>query len=151
MNLPTIEEIRKQFPDRVPDTVTAITFLERKPEADSLYKEDSFIEWVGYWKGMAVGIKKFLFGGAGLVHVVLATVALYSLIMSEPVQKPLADFKEYAAQKVLYSEIVPARFVTFGRFPELPDEKKKGPQDMSFEFPESVITASVSGSWSGLS
>lgn len=151
MNLPTIEEIKKQFPGRVPDDVTSITFVEQKPEPNGLYGEDSFIEWIGYWKGMAVGIKKFLFGSAGWVQIVLATVGIFGLFMSEPVQKPLADFKDYAAQKILYSEIIPPRYVTFGSLPELPEEERNRPQDIPLMFPQSVVTVSVSGSWTGLS
>ena len=100
---------------------------------------------------MAVGVKKFLFGSAGLVQIVLATVGIFGLFMSEPVQKPLTEFKEYAAHKILYSEIIPAQYVTFGRLPDIPESEKNKSPDLNLSFPQSVVTASVSGMWSGLS
>ena len=147
---PTIEEIRKAFPGRVPEDVTAITYAEQKPQADGLYKENSFIEWIGYWKGYAVGIKKFLFGSAGWAQIVLSSVALFTLFMSEPVQKPLAEFSQYAQSKIAYVADLPSRYVTFGELPPRSPEERNLPENTPIPFSPTVLTVAVSGSWSGL-
>ncbi len=150
MTPPTIEEIRKAFPGRVPDDVTAITYAEQKPQADGLYKEHSFIEWIGYWKGYAVGIKKFLFGNAGWAQIIVTSVGLFGIFTSDAVRKPLAEFSQYAQNQISYVVDLPSRYVTFGSLPARPPEERNAPADTPIAFSPTVLTVAVSGSWSGL-
>lgn len=128
----------------------AVTFVEKQPDPNSLYQEHSFVEWLGYWRGLAIGVKKFLFGSAGWAHIVVTTVAVIGFFMSEPVQKPLEDFKTYAIEKVSHGQFLPPQWVTFGTFPPVPEKEKRAPIDNPVHFTPSVVTVAVSGSWHGL-
>jgi hypothetical protein len=149
MNLPTISEIKEKFPNKIPENIVGVTFLEGIPPASGLYADSSFIEWIGYWKDMAVGVKKTLFGNTGLAQIVL--VGIFKLFTSESVRKPLSEFYDYAATKIVYAEILPAQYVTFGRLPEIPEQEKDRKVYIPIAFSQSVVTTGVSGHWTGLS
>ena len=145
MDLPTIEEIKKSFPGRIPDGITSIVIIESKPEPDALYKENSMIEWIGYFKGLAVGIKKFLFGTSGWAQIVVTSIGLFGAFTSDTAKGTWRDFENYSSAQVSYAEDLASRYITFGDPPESPPEQPEPPFDYSSLFAQPIATVPVSG------
>jgi hypothetical protein len=151
MDLPTIDEIRKSFPNQIPENVTSVVFLEAQPDADLLYKENSMIEWIGYLKGKVIGIKKFLFGSAGLIQVIVTSAALFAMLTSDKTKQNWDALTNYSIQKVAYAEDLVAQYITFGVLPNhIPNPEDEAP-DAPITFKHNLATVPVSGHYTGLS
>ncbi len=139
--------MRAQFPNRIPDNIIGVTFIERRLTPEE-FSQKQYIEWIGFWKGFAVGIKKLLYGDKGLVEIVVQTYALFLILGSEPVQKKYDEFYDSTVQAVLFVDGPPHQLVTFGFPKDLPQQTKYIDFDEKFAFQMPIITSGVSGQWS---
>jgi hypothetical protein len=149
MELPSLDEIRESFPGQIPDDVTSVVFLEAPPPSEALYKENSMIEWIGYLKGKIIGIKKFLFGTAGWVQIIVASAALFGMLTSDQAKQTWDQFTNYSKQKVIYAQDLVSRYMMFGELPALPKPEDKVP-DEPIPFEKHLATVPVSGHYTGV-